>query len=132
MAYPITRMHQRDRRQRPDQIFRSRYMTARVEKNLPDERHAMPKKNGRSCRLRGEQKNVARGIAGKVRWALRGAYRRRDTIEGQWPQYAPVRIFLAKHARDETNKFCLPCRVDKKRVSWTAIVMAPRIVSRVQ
>jgi hypothetical protein len=66
MAYPITRLHQRDRRQQPDQIFRSRYMPARVQKNLPEKRNGIAKKDGRSYRLHGEQKEVARGIAVSV------------------------------------------------------------------
>ena len=53
--------------QRPDQIFRSRYMPARVWKNLPEKRNGVPKNDGRSYRLHGEEKEVARGIAESVR-----------------------------------------------------------------
>ena len=70
-----TRLHQRDRRQRPDQIFRSRDMTARVEKSLPEKRNGKPKKDGRSYRLHGEQKEVTRAIADIVRSAPGTAYR---------------------------------------------------------
>jgi hypothetical protein len=54
--------------QRPDQIFRSRYMPARVWKNLPEKRNGGPKNDGRSYRLHGEEKEVARGIAESARW----------------------------------------------------------------
>jgi hypothetical protein len=54
--------------QRPDQIFRLRYMPARVWKNLPEKRNGVPKNDGRSYRLHGEEKQVARGIAESVRW----------------------------------------------------------------
>jgi hypothetical protein len=54
--------------QRPDQIFRSRYMPARVWKNLPEKRNGVPKNDGRSYCLHGEEKEVTRGIAESVRW----------------------------------------------------------------
>ena len=54
--------------QRPDQIFRSRRMPARVSKNLPEKLNSAPKKDGRSYRLHGEEKEVARCIAQSVRW----------------------------------------------------------------
>jgi len=54
--------------QRPDQIFRSRYMPARVWKNLPEKRNGVPKNDGRSYRLHGEEKEAARNIAESVRW----------------------------------------------------------------
>ena len=43
-------------------------MTARVYKNLPEKRNAVRKKNGRSYRLHGEEKEATRGIADSVRW----------------------------------------------------------------
>src|SRR5689334_6630240 len=46
--------------QRPDQIFRSRRMLARVSKNLPEKLNGAPKKDGRSYRLHGEEKKVTR------------------------------------------------------------------------
>jgi hypothetical protein len=49
--------------QRPDQIFWSRYMPAQVWKNLPEKRNGVPKNDGRSYRLHGEEKEVAGGIA---------------------------------------------------------------------
>jgi hypothetical protein len=46
--------------QPPDQIL--------VLKKLPEKRNGVPKKDGRSYRLHGEGKEVARSIAESVRW----------------------------------------------------------------
>jgi hypothetical protein len=35
---------------------------------MPEKQNGVPKKNGRSYRLHGEEKKVARGIADRVRW----------------------------------------------------------------
>jgi len=43
-------------------------MLARVSKNLPEKLNGAPKKAGRSYRLHGEEKEVARWIAESVRW----------------------------------------------------------------
>ena len=43
-------------------------MPARLSKNLPEKLNGAPKKDGRSYRLHGEEKEVARGIAETVQW----------------------------------------------------------------
>jgi hypothetical protein len=51
--------------QRPDQIFR---WPARVYKNLLKKRDGTRKKDARSYRLHGEEKELARCIVESVRW----------------------------------------------------------------
>jgi hypothetical protein len=43
-------------------------MPTRVSKNLPEKLKGAPKKDGRSYRLHGEEKEVTRRIAESVRW----------------------------------------------------------------
>ena len=43
-------------------------MPARVSKDLPEKLNGVPKKDGRSYRLHGEEKEVARWIAESARW----------------------------------------------------------------
>jgi hypothetical protein len=48
-------------------------MPARVSKNLPEKLNGAPKKDGRSYRLHGEEKEVARCIAAECAMAPGGA-----------------------------------------------------------